>query len=137
MKRPRLGKRGASLLIYATIWVLSGFPMLFENPPSEFRVVALRAWAALFVAAGVVAGLASLRRTPRADRWGFIALMVSGWLWCINCLTLFALSVTTNVVHNGQYLVLQAVTTGLLMVKVGLDAGWSEPTEPVLTRIDQ
>ena len=126
----RFGRRGASLIIYGLIWFLSGLSLLILPIPSEIQhVLAIHVWAAVFLVSGVVACLASAFRTPRTDRWGFIALTLSGSLWAAYCATTWVLSLFNPLIFSPGWV--ETLTDILLMVKITVDAGWSEPTTPV------
>lgn len=131
----QLGRRGASLLIYGFMWLISGLPLLFVSPPSLIHVAELRLWAAGFVGSGALAIAAAFRRTPRADRFGFLALTLVVTLWIVYALTTWVLHITVGGVYSVGPV--SAIVNILLLVKVNIDAGWSEPMEPVLPFIEE
>lgn len=126
----QLGRRGASLLVWGLIWLLSGLPLLFASPPGTIHIAELRLWAIGFVGAGALSIIAAFRRTPRADRFGFLALSLVVTLWVVYVLTTWVLHITVGGVYSlGP---ISAIVNILLLVKVNIDAGWSEPTEPLV-----
>lgn len=128
----RLGRRGGSLLVYGLVWFVSGFPLLFIDLPMPFHIYAMRFWAALFVFGGATAIAVAWKQSPLADKVGFAALSLTGALWAVNCATLGVIALTTPKVGLPLEWFLNALTTALLVVKVNIDAGWSEPPTPVL-----
>lgn len=130
MKTEALGRRGASLLIYGAMWLISGLPLLFVSPPGLIHVAELKLWGAGFVGSGLLAILAAFRRSPRADRFGFLALTSVITLWVVYVLTTWLLHITVGGVYSVGPI--SAIVNILLLVKVNIDAGWSEPIEPVV-----
>lgn len=126
----RLGRRGASLLIYGAMWFISGLPLLVVTPPGLIHIAELRLWAAGFVGSGALAILAAFRRSPRADRFGFLSLTLVVTLWVVYVLTTWVLHITVGGVYGVGPI--SAVVDILLLVKVNIDAGWSEPIEPTV-----
>lgn len=133
----RIGRRGASLLVWGLAWLLAGLPLLFvPGTESEYNPVVLRLAAAAFVVAGAAALFAATKRSPRADRWGFIPLSTVGAMWVIYNATLTAqvLSLHHGLAPGLPYLSTAVVDT-LLVVKINIDAGWPEPTQPVMPKV--
>lgn len=112
------------------MWLLSGLPLLVVKPPGLIHIAELRMWAAGFVGAGACAIIAAFRRSPRADRVGFLALSLVVTLWIVYVMTTWVLHITVGGVYSlGP---ISALVNTLLLVKVNIDAGWSEPIEPLV-----
>ena len=135
-RRERLGRRGASLLVYGLIYFVSGLPLLVTPPSYLWHVLPFRVWAAGFVISGATAIAFSSRRTPAGDAVGFMALTIMGTMWAIRNLIFYGDYLLTGHAGGDWSLLVQAVTTALLVVKINIDAGWSEPHPPVIARKD-
>lgn len=126
------------MIVWGLTWFLAGLPLMFFTPPSALHAVALKIWAAGFVVSGVVALTVSTRRTPRADQIGFVALSLVGSLWVVYSLILFGtMLVFDHDTFETAYPPLgTAIVDLLLVVKINIDAGWPEPTDPILSPVD-
>lgn len=128
----RIGRRGASLLTWGLMWFLAGLPLLFYTPHSTLHIIALKTWAAAFVAAGGLAILTSFRRSPRADRLGFVALSLVGSCWVVYCLVMWVASIVLDQdIATNLPLLTTGVTDAILVIKINIDAGWPEPQPPL------
>lgn len=137
---PRVGRRGAVLLILGTMWLIIGLSVWgAPTPPNriaaahELIPVTLRvtAWSS----AGLLAISSAFRRDPGGDRWGFYALAAmpaersAGWL--IGIVARPWLESPPFWTCVGQF----AIWIGVLGV-VLVVAGWRESTEVVAVAKD-
>ncbi len=84
----RVGRRGAYLMFLAALDIVTGFALLARLPPGLTqailyepfeRIMPLKVWAAWWVAAGVLAGVASLLHPARPLAFGVAACLKVGW----------------------------------------------------------
>lgn len=127
--RQRLGHRGASLLLYGVVWLFLALSLSLTDPASVYHAVSLHVWAALFAAGGAVAIVSAFRYGPSRDRWGWIALSLTGSLWVARSLVVWVLWLTTHTVGDHRTWLSAAVWV-LITLKINIDAGWNEPHDP-------
>jgi hypothetical protein len=127
----RIGRRGASLLIFGAMYVLGGIPLLVKPARTHLHVYELRIWAVAFVIAGIIAWANAFKR--KRDKAGFVALMMIGWVWVAYC----ALSSILYIFYPHIFPLLVGLTfqNALLMILILVTSGLTESFEPVdLTR---
>lgn len=133
----RLGRRGASLIIYGLVYMFSGVSTLTEiNHGLPFAPFALPIWCGIFVVAGLLAVTMAFQRSPHVDRIGWVALAACGTGWVMYCVSLIILHFVLHGVRVAPTSILpvlasNAVTVSIVTVKVLIDAGWNEPPTPL------
>jgi len=123
-----LGRRGAILLSYGSVWGLYGYGQLISPQPDQrgltlaLQMLPLDAWACLFIAAGLVAFVAAW--VPQGVDWfGFVALVLIVLPWMTSYLASWAL----GDFPRGW---VAAAVWGVIAVPVIVVAGWREPLRP-------
>lgn len=120
-----LGRRGAILLSYGTVWALYGYAQITSPQPDQrglqpiLERVPLTAWGCLWVATGLTAIVSSWM--PQGRDWvGFLALpaMVLPWM------TSYLLAWLMGDFPRGW---VAALVWGVIAVPVLVVAGWREP----------
>jgi fatty acid desaturase len=120
-----LGRRGAILISYGTVWSLYGFAQITSPQPDQrglkplLEVAPLAVWGGLWVATGLVAVVAAW--LPQGLDWaGFLALpaMVLPWMGS------YAAAWVTGDFPRGW---VAALVWGVIAVPVLVVAGWREP----------
>lgn len=131
----RLGRRGAILLSFGSLWALYGFGQLMEPLPSNngvrilLHLMPLDAWAWCWIACGITAIAAS--PLPQGRDWfGFPALLliVAPWM-CSYLVSWWPLG------DNPRGWV-TALIWAVAAVPVIVVAGWQEPLRPKELRLD-
>lgn len=127
--RRRVGRRGAFLGTFGSVFVLLGLGLLRRAPPppEEYaayeyavRVMPFVGWGAAAVLAGTVAWVGAW-----TDRWslnaaGFVGLQIisSGWS---------AAMAAAALLNGSAFAARSAVTWLMLTVALGIASGWPEP----------
>lgn len=124
----RVGRRGAALLVFGVLYVLSGLPLLAQPAHIPVHIFELRGWALAFVASGVVAWMSAFRQHAKADKLGFVGLLLVGWLWTVYCVFSSILHVLNPVFFPNLWG--ESIQVAVLMCLVMVCSGWPEPTEP-------
>lgn len=121
-----LGRRGAILLSYGTVWTLYGYGQITSPLPSQpglravEELMPLDAWGWLWVVTGLTAVVASW--LPQGRDWlGFLALPLMVLPWMAS----YALAWAGGDFSRGWIAV---SVWGALAVPVLVVAGWSEPS---------
>ena len=123
-----LGRRGAILLAYGTVWALYGYGQLISPPQAQpglklaLQMLPLTVWAGLWIATGVLAiGAAFL---PQGVDWfGFVALVLIVLPWTLSYLASWIL----GDFPRGW---VAAAVWGAIAVPVIVVAGWREAPRP-------
>jgi len=124
-----LGRRGAILLSYGTVWALYGYGQLIQPSPDQrglqllLDMAPLTAWAWCWIAAGLVAVVAAWWPTGQ-DWFGFVALVVMVLPWMLGYLASWW---PLGVFPRGW---VAALIWGLIAVPVIVVAGWREAPRP-------
>lgn len=124
----KLGRRGAILLCYGTVWALYGYGQLISPQADQsgltllLQKIPLEVWAWLWIAAGLVAIVAAWLPQGR-DAPGFVAIVLIVLPWMLAYLTSWAL----GYFPRGW---VAAAVWGVIAVPVIVVAGWSEPRPP-------
>lgn len=119
----KLGWRGLSLILYGVIFVISGIKQLLVQPTAPIHIVTTHFWAAGYMFSGAIAVISAFYPTPRSDKVGFVTLTILGSAWVCYAM----ITTVTGFTHG---LLPGAITMGLAVIKILIDSGWSEPTEP-------
>lgn len=131
--RRRVGRRGAYLLIKSVVYLIHGWLYLTESATPALRaalrmplaVAPLRVWAAVWLAAGLVAAISAFARSPAADRWGFLALIAVGSFWAVSYGWAAVAGWSAGTFARGLLgFAFYAAIAGVVVVV----AGWREPT---------
>jgi hypothetical protein len=124
-----LGRRGAFLLSFGTVWALIGYGQVTAPQPDQrglkllTDVLPLDAWGWMWISSGLIA-IASAFLRQGSDRFGFAALiaMVLPWLFAYLVawwpLGLFPRGWIAAALYSG-------LAIGIFVV-----AGWGEPQRP-------
>lgn len=124
-----LGRRGAILLCYGTVWALYGYGQLISPQPEQrgldllLRAWPLSVWAGLWIATGLVAIVAAFLPQGR-DAPGFVALVLIVIPWMLSYLLSWW---PLQTFPRGW--VAAAIWT-VIAVPVIVVAGWREPPRP-------
>lgn len=131
LRRPPdiLGRRGASLLIYGTTWIVVAASVILRPTRTEtdlFAFIPTVLHAGLWAAAGAVAIVYAFRRTPGADTPGWVALVVVAlaraftyaWAWLASALPWSE--------DGDPRAWLGAICWAVIALKIVTDAGWPE-----------
>jgi len=128
-----LGRRGAILLSYGSVWALYGYGQLISPQPDQrgltlaLQMLPLDAWACLFIAAGLVAVVAAW--VPQGVDWfGFVALVLIVLPW----MTSYLASWILGDFPRGW---VAAAVWAVIAVPVLVVAGWREP--PRMKRVSK
>ena len=128
-----LGRRGAILLSYGSVWGLYGYGQLISPQPDQrgltlaLQMLPLDAWACLFIAAGLVAFVAAW--VPQGVDWfGFVALVLIVLPW----MTSYLASWILGDFPRGW---VAAAVWAVIAVPVLVVAGWREP--PRMKRVSK
>lgn len=124
-----LGRRGAILLSYGTVWALYGFGQLVTPQPDQrglqllTNLMPLDVWAALWIVCGLVAVVAAF--VPQGVDWfGYLALVVIVLPWMLS----YLLSWWPLATFPRGWVA--ALVWGAIAVPVIVVAGWREPPCP-------
>ena len=123
-----LGRRGAILLSYGTVWSLYGYAQVVSPPPDQrglalaTQMLPLTAWGWLWVTAGLVAIVAAFM-PQGADWFGFVGLALIVLPWVTSYLATWAL----GDFPRGW---VAAAVWAVIAVPVIVVAGWREPVRP-------
>lgn len=127
--RRMLGRRGAILLSYGTVWALYGYGQLVQPQPDRrglhllLSLMPLSAWACCWIVAGAVAIAAALM--PQGADWpGFVALVVIVLPWMLGYLLSWW---PLETFPRGW---VAAAIWGLIATPVIVVAGWREHPRP-------
>jgi hypothetical protein len=124
----QLGRRGAFLIAFGTVWGLIGYGQISAPPPDQRGLhllldrVPLNVWGWLWITAGVVA-IVSAWLPQGSDRFGFLALSLIVLPWVISYLVAwwqggFPRGWIAGALYGG-------LAIGIMVV-----AGWGEPLRP-------
>lgn len=124
-----LGRRGAILGAYGTVWALYGYGQLISPQPDQrglellLRAAPLPAWACVWIAAGGLAIACAFRKEGR-DTPGFVGLVAIVLPWMLGYLVSWW---PLGVFPRGWIaaLIWAAVAAPVIVV-----AGWPEPRAP-------
>lgn len=123
-----LGRRGAILLSYGTVWSLYGYAQVTSPAPDQrglalaTQMLPLTAWGWMWVTAGLLA-IAAAFMPQGADWFGFVGLALIVLPWVISYLATWLLG------DFPRGWVAAAVWT-VIAVPVIVVAGWREPPRP-------
>lgn len=124
-----LGRRGACLLSYGTVWSVIGYGQLISPQVDQrgltllLHLVPLHVWGWLWIAAGLIAGVCAFM--PQGFDWpAFLALPLLAFAWMLSYLVAWW---PLGVFPRGW---VAAGVYGALAVPVLVVAGWREPTRP-------
>lgn len=123
-----LGRRGAILLSYGTVWALIGYAQIASPQPDQrglqpaLNVMPLWAWGWAWLICGLVAMVAAWLRQG-VDAIGFLALPLIVLPW----MTSYLISWMTGEYPRGW---VAAAVWGLIALPVIVAAGWPEPPRP-------
>ena len=123
-----LGRRGAILLSYGTVWALYGYGQLISPPAAQpgltlaLQMLSITVWAWLWIVTGVLAVVSAF--VPQGVDWfGFVALVLIVLPWMTSYLASWAL----GDFPRGW---VAAAVWGVIAVPVIVVAGWREPLRP-------
>lgn len=123
-----LGRRGAILLSYGTVWALYGYGILISPLPNQpglqlaTDLLPLRAWGWLWIAAGLIALFSAW--LPQGVDWaGFLALPLIVLPWMLSYFT----SWLQGDFPRGW---IASAVWAAIAVPVLVVAGWREPARP-------
>lgn len=120
-----LGRRGAILLSYGTVWLLVGYGQLVSPQPDQrglhlaLQLLPLTVWGWLWIAAGLIA-LVSAWMPQGVDWAGFLALPLIVLPWMAS----YLVSWLQGDFPRGW---IAAVVWAAIAVPVLVAAGWREP----------
>lgn len=123
-----LGRRGAILLSYGTVWALYGYGQLVSPQPDQrgltlaTQIWPLYVWGWLFVTAGLLAAVAAFLRQG-VDWFGFVALVLIVLPWMLSYFASWAL----GDFPRGW---VAAAVWAVIAVPVIVVAGWREMPRP-------
>ncbi|GGV45549.1 hypothetical protein [Streptomyces spectabilis] len=123
-----LGRRGAILLCYGTVWALYGYGQLVSPQPDQRGLrllldrIPLDAWAWMWIATGLLAVVFSWLPQGR-DAPGFVALVLIVLPW----MGAYAAAWIMGEFERGW---VAALIWGVIAVPVIVVAGWREPPRP-------
>lgn len=123
-----LGRRGAILLSYGTVWGLYGYGLLVSPPIQQpglnlaTNLLPLHAWGGLWITAGLIA-LASAWLPQGVDWFGFLALPLIVLPWMLSYFT----SWLQGEFPRGW---IASAVWAAIAVPVLVVAGWREPVRP-------
>lgn len=124
----RLGRRGAFLLCFGTVWALIGYGQI-TAPQADKRGlhllldrVPLDVWGWLWITAGLVAVVSAFLRQG-SDRFGFFALTLIVMPWIISYLVAWL----QGIFPRGWVV---SALYGALAIGIVVVAGWGEPPRP-------
>lgn len=123
-----LGRRGAILLSYGTVWSLYGYGQLISPPTAQpgltlaMQMLPLTVWGLLWIATGLLA-LAAAALPQGADWFGFVALVLIVLPWTLS----YLVSWMQGDFPRGW---VAAAVWGAIAVPVIVTAGWREPVRP-------
>lgn len=129
-----IGRRGLSLITYGVLWLVISVPLwTADSYDTLLHIVTFKAWGVAFIVAALLAFIGASKQSPFFDKAGFGALNAVGVLWVLRCVVVFIIDIFTA--HSGALGVfLQGLILSLLVFKVYIDAGWSEPTTHLMRR---
>ncbi|MFJ5967872.1 hypothetical protein [Streptomyces sp. NPDC093060] len=120
-----LGRRGAILLCYGTVWALYGYGVLISPQPNQLglnlaiQLLPLQVWGVLWIIAGVIALVSAW--LPSGFDWpGFLALPVIVLPW----MTSYFVAWLQGDFTRGW---IAAAVWAAIAVPVLVVAGWPEP----------
>ncbi|MFD5566663.1 hypothetical protein [Streptomyces cadmiisoli] len=123
-----LGRRGAILLSYGTVWSLYGYAQIAAPQPDQrglaplLEVASLTVWGWLWLTTGIVAVVAAF--LPQGMDWpGFLALPAIVLPWMGSYVAAWLM----GGFPRGW---VAALVWGLIAVPVIVVAGWREPPQP-------
>lgn len=123
-----LGRRGAILLSYGTVWSLFGYGQLISPLPPQpgltlaLQMMSLHAWGWLWITAGVIALVSAW--LPQGVDWpGFLALPLIVLPWMLS----YFVSWLQGDFSRGW---VAAAVWAAIAVPVIVVAGWREPPRP-------
>ncbi|MFJ4990078.1 hypothetical protein ACIP9H_40560 [Streptomyces sp. NPDC088732] len=122
----RLGRRGAILTCYGSVWAVYGWAQLITPQPDQrglgpaLHVMPLVAWAWLWVVSGVIAAMAAW--LPEGRDWpGFLSLPLIVLPWTVS----YFMSWAVGDAPRGW---VSSVVWAAIAAPVLVVAGWDEPT---------
>lgn len=136
----RFGRRGLKLITLGFVFAGFGFELVaspradrFSRPgPSPLDWADSRAWGWLFVVGGLTALVIGFRRRKAPDAIGFASLIAPALCWTL----LNTLSFMVHFATGGEF---GAPGRGVAMliwaaiaISIRIDAGWDDPTDPVI-----
>lgn len=123
-----LGRRGAILLSYGTVWALFGYGLLVSPLPQQpgltlaLQLLPLKAWGWLWIATGLIAVAAAW--APQGVDWpGFLSLPLIVLPW----MTSYLVSWVQGDFPRGW---IASAVWAAIAVPVLVVAGWREPVRP-------
>lgn len=124
----QLGRRGAFLLSFGTVWGLIGYGQITAPQPDQRGLhllldrVPLEVWGWLWITSGLVAIVSAFLRQG-SDRFGFAALCLILAPWIISYLYAWL----QGIFPRGW---IASALYGALAIGIMVVVGWSEPPRP-------
>ncbi|WP_406170390.1 hypothetical protein OIE52_39460 [Streptomyces canus] len=123
-----LGRRGAILLSYGTVWALYGYGQLISPPAAQpgltlaLQMLSITVWGWLWIVTGVLAVVSAF--VPQGVDWfGFVALVLIVLPWTLS----YLVSWLQGDFPRGW---VAAAVWGAIAVPVIVVAGWREAPRP-------
>ncbi|KUN99476.1 hypothetical protein [Streptomyces resistomycificus] len=123
-----LGRRGAILLSYGTVWALYGYGQLISPPAAQpgltlaLQMLSITVWGWLWLVTGVLAVVSAF--VPQGVDWfGFVALVLIVLPWTLS----YLVSWLQGDFSRGW---VAAAVWGAIAVPVIVVAGWREAPRP-------
>ncbi len=124
----RIGRRGASLLLFGLGYVFIGLGQTYTVSPQAtlmgltyiLRVVSIEHWGLVWIGCGIIAMGGAFTRRPGRDLFGFVALAFMAAIWAAAFLMgAILLDLPRAALMGAQF--------AILATAVAIIAGWPEP----------